>query len=94
MWFFDAWLSVTGDDIEVALQGKAALTEVVLSYFEDPNLATGSHRDWSLNDDYVAVTETAHWTTKSGAKKSQSALTIYELEGNLIWRVYCYTAVR
>ena len=48
-------------------------------------------RDRSLNGDYVGVTETAHWVNDEGEEKSQSALTVYELQENLVRRVYYYS---
>lgn len=84
------WLSVNGSDIVVEVAGKDALSEAMTSFFEDPNMATGTHKGWSVNQDYVAVTETAHWTNKAGEAQSQSALTVYELKDGLIRRVYYY----
>lgn len=86
------WLSIVGNDIELAVSGKDALSEAVTSFFEDPNMATGTHEGWSLNGDHVAVTETAHWTDKEGQARQQSALTVYQFENNLIRRVYYYPA--
>ena len=86
------WVSVKGNDIIVEVSGKEALSEAVVSFFKDPNMATGRHRDWSLNGNHVAVTEIASWTDNTGQPKSQSALTVYQLEDGLIRRVYYYTA--
>ena len=84
------WVAVKGNDIEVHVSGKEALAGEMEKWFESPDLPTGSHRDWSINGNNVAVTEIAHWTTKDGEKKSQSALTVYELENNLVRRVYYF----
>jgi hypothetical protein len=85
-----AWMSVEGDAIKIEISGKEAMVAEMKSWFEGGNLPRGSLRDWSVNGNYVAVTETASWTTKDGENKSQSALTVYELEDNLIRRVYYY----
>ena len=87
------WLSVTGNKIVVEVSGKEALSTSMQEWFENPDLPKGKLRDWSLNGNYVAVTETAFWTTKEGEDKSQSALTVYELEDALIRRVYYYPSV-
>jgi len=84
------WVAVEGNEIEVHLSGKDNLATEMEKWFENPDLPTGSHRDWSINGNNVAVTEIAHWTTKDGEKKSQSALTVYELEHDLIRRVYYF----
>lgn len=84
------WVAIEGNEIEVHVSGKETLATEMESWFENPNLPKGKHRDWSINGDNVAVTEIAYWTTKDGEKKSQSALTVYELENNLVRRVYYF----
>lgn len=85
------WMSIEGDTIKVEVSGKAALVAEMKNWFDGESaLPRGSLRDWSVNGNYAAVTETASWTAKDGSEKSQSALTVYELEDNLIRRVYYY----
>lgn len=86
------WLSVNDSTISVEAKGKTVLSDAMKGYFADPNMPTGSLRDWSVNGDYIAVTETAHWVNKTGESKSQSALTVYQLEDDLVRRVYYYAA--
>ena len=88
------WLSVTDNTISVEVSGKTELVAEMTEWFDSPNLPAGSLRDWSLNGNYVAVTETAAWTDKAGTAQSQSSLTVYELEDNLIRRVYYYPSVK
>ncbi len=87
------WLSVNGNSISVEVAGRDALSKNMAEYFQSPSKITGSLRDWSVNAPYVSVTETASWTAKDGTKKSQSSMTVYELEDNLIRRVWYYPAV-
>ncbi len=87
------WLSVTGSQISVKVSGRDALAENMTDYFKSPTKVTGTLRDWSVNGNYVAVTETASWKAKDGTAKSQSSLTVYQLKGNLIRRVWYYPAV-
>lgn len=84
------WVGITGNEIEVHVSGKETLAKEMESWFENPKLPKGSLRDWSINGNNVAVTETAHWTTDTGEEKSQSALTVYELEHDLVRRVYYF----
>jgi len=86
------WIGVTGNNIEVHVSGKDTLAKEMETWFENPKLPKGTLRDWSLNGNHVAVTETAHWTTDAGDKKSQSALTVYQIENDLVRRVYYYPA--
>ena len=87
------WLSVKNNEIIVEVSGKEALASSMSDWFESPNLPKGSLRDWSVNGNYIAVTETASWTTDAGEEKAQGALTVYELQDNLIRRVYYYPSV-
>ena len=82
------WLSVKDNTITVEVSGKSKLVAEMQEWFDSPDLLAGSLRDWSLNGNFVAVTETAVWTDKSGSAQSQSSLTVYELEDDLIRRVY------
>ena len=87
------WYSVNGSEISVEVSGRDNLTKYMEGYFKSPTKTTGSLRDWSINGDYVAVTETAKWQTASGEDKSQSSLTVYHIEEDLIRRVWYYPAV-
>lgn len=87
------WLSVSGSNISIEVAGRDALAKSMTEYFKSPTKVTGTLRDWSINVPYVSVTETAAWTATDGTKKSQSSLTVYELEDNLIRRVWYYPSV-
>jgi len=87
------WLSVKGNMVSVEVNGRNELARNMTEYFNSPTKVTGTLRDWSINPPYVSVTETASWTATDGTKKSQSSLTVYELENNLIRRVWYYPAV-
>ncbi len=87
------WFSVSGGDISLEVAGRDELSQMMEGYLKaNPNV-TGTLRDWSLNGNFIAVTETVSWTTATGEHKSQSALTVYELEDELIRRVWYYPAV-
>ena len=87
------WLSVSGTTVSLEVSGSEALAKNMAEYFSSPTKVTGTLRYWSVNDPYVSVTETASWTALNGTAKSQSSLTVYQLEGNLIRRVWYYPAV-
>lgn len=87
------WLSVSGTTVSLEVSGSEALSKNMAEYFNSPTKVTGTLRDWSVNEPYVSVTETASWTAKDGTAKSQSSLTVYQIEGNLIRRVWYYPAV-
>ena len=87
------WLSVKGNNVSVEVSGRDALSKNMKEYFKSPTKVSGTLKNWNVNAPYVSVTETASWTTKDGVKKSQSSMTVYELEDNLIRRVWYYPAV-
>ncbi|MGS2718987.1 nuclear transport factor 2 family protein [Paraglaciecola aestuariivivens] len=84
------WASVVDGAVVIEVAGKDALVAELKTWFSVPSLPTGSLRDWSINGNYVAVTETAHWLDKTGKAQGQSALTVYELQDGLIRRVYYF----
>lgn len=87
------WFSVSGNQISLQVAGREALARNMETYFKSPTRVTGRLRGWNLNRPFVSVTEIASWTAPDGTKKSQSSLTVYELEDNLIRRVWYYPAV-
>ena len=87
------WLNINGSTMTIQASGRAALAKNMQDYFNASTRVTGTLRDWSLNGDYVSVTETVRWKAADGKAKSQSALTIYQLEDNLIRRVWYYPSV-
>ena len=87
------WLSVSGSNISIEVAGRDALAKNMTEYFQSPSKVTGTLRDWSINAPYVSVTETAAWVAKDGTEKSQSSLTVYQMEDNLIRRVWYYPSV-
>jgi len=87
------WISVTGSTVSVKISGRGALAENMKTYFKSPTKVSSTLRDWNVTGDYVSVTETANWTAKDGTAKSQSSLTVYQLDNNLIRRVWYYPAI-
>lgn len=87
------WMSVKDDAIVVEISGKLNLVAEMQNWFDGPDLPRGSLRDWSINGNFVAVTETATWKNKQGKLQSQSSLTVYELRNKLIHSVYYYPSV-
>ncbi|MEM9600500.1 MAG: nuclear transport factor 2 family protein [Pseudomonadota bacterium] len=88
------WFNVSEATLFIEVKGRDALTDMMREYIASSPGTVGSLRDWSINGDFVAVTETAHWTDSEGNAKDQSALTVYQLEDDLIRRVWYYPAKR
>lgn len=87
------WLNISGSNMTLQTSGREALAKNMETYFNSPTRVTASLRDWSVNGDYVSVTERVRWKAADGKMKSQTAFTVYQLEDNLIRRVWYYPAV-
>jgi hypothetical protein len=87
------WLRIVDSTVVVDVVGREDIAKIVTDYRAANPSVTGTLRDWSINGDYVSVTETASWVTDSGETKAQSALTVYQIEDNLIRRVWYYPRV-
>jgi len=87
------WINVENSALSIEVSGRAELASMMTDYMLANPTVTGTLRDWSINGDYVSVTETATWTNTAGAQQSQSALSVYQIEDNLIRRVWYYPAV-
>ena len=86
------WISIEGSEAAVFANGKVDLVEQMTAYLTSP-MATTSELDGSVTDGrFVAVREIARWSDKDGNPKSQSALAVYEIEDNLVRRVWYYPA--
>jgi len=87
------WIRVLGSDVRVDISGRETLAKILQDYTASTPDVAGALRDWSVNGDYVSVTETATWTAVDGSRKAQSTLTVYQLEDGLIRRVWYYPSV-
>ena len=87
------WFAVDGSEMRLEIAGRDALAEMLVAYRNSNPTVTGTMSDWSQNGPYIAVTETASWTVKDGANRSQSATSVYEMEEGLIRRVWYFPAV-
>jgi len=87
------WLTVNASVMNTDVNGRDELALIMEDMFASPTQFTGRLRDWSVNGKHVSVTETAYWTDENGEAQSQSTLTVYELEDNLIRRVYYFPAI-
>ncbi|WP_370339413.1 nuclear transport factor 2 family protein [Parvularcula marina] len=84
------WIAIDGSESEVFSAGTAALAEEMTGHFSSATFPHSELSNWSVNDDFVAVTETARWTGADGEEKAQSSIAVYQLEEGLIRRVWYY----
>ena len=83
------WLSISDTGMETVTANKAELVAELENYFGKLPTSKSTLNDWGVNGDYVSVTETVSWT-KEGVSKSQSAITVYQIEDALIRRVWYF----
>ncbi len=84
------WLSINGAEISIVTDGKQALVDELTGYFASKPTSASALANWTQSGKYIGVTETSSWHGKDGQTKSQSSLSIYELEDGLIRRVWYY----
>jgi hypothetical protein len=87
------WLSVDGEKIAVETAGHDALRNYMKRYFTSIPSAKSKIERSMVAGQYVTIWERASWQAKSG-EKSQSALAVYELKNNRIFRVWYYPMVK
>lgn len=85
------WLSVNGDKLSVETSGKAALETWLTGYFKSCPTCHSEFEDVRVSGSFVTTHERATWESKSGPK-AQRSLSVYEVRGGLIRRVWYYPA--
>ena len=85
------WLSVNGDKLSVETSGKAALETWLSGYFKSCPTCRSEFESVMVAGSYVIAHERASWESKSGPK-AQRSLSVYEVRGGLIRRVWYYPA--
>ena len=87
------WLSAQGGALRVETEGRAALAEAMTGYFRSLPSARSEVEALLVSGDFVAVRERVHWE-QDGQPRSQAALAVYELRGDLVARVMYFAAER
>ena len=88
-----AWLSLAGDSISVELRGADAVRSGLVDYFRRLPTARSDIEAISALGPWVSVRERARWVGANGPR-SQAALSVYEVRGGLLQRVWYYPEVR
>ena len=87
------WLSASGDSLTVEARGPAMVRTQLTGYFRQLPSARSELEVLTVLGPWVSATERAHWTGSTGPR-SQAALSVYEVRGGLIRRVWYYPSVR
>ena len=87
------WLNVTGDSLTVEARGPDMVRTQLTGYFRRLPSARSELEELTVLGPWVSAKERAHWTGAAGPR-SQAALSVYEVRGGLIRRVWYYPSVR
>lgn len=87
------WLSLRAAELSVEARGATALESSLSSYFQGCSSCRSSVEVVAVNGAFVSAVETAHWEA-SGAPRSQTSLSVYEIAEGRILRVWYFPAVR
>lgn len=88
------WLSIEGDKISVVANGKDDLVAQMHAYVTSGATTKSSIEGRVADGRHIAVREIARWTDQSGAAAQQSSLSVYEIEGGLVRRIWYYPVTR
>lgn len=83
------WLAVSGSEISIELEGKAALAAAMSEYFSACPTCRSEIRGLTSSGERVSVVEVASWAGSNGPR-SQRSMAVYEFSGSLIRRVYYF----
>jgi len=88
------WISVMGDSAVVEITGRDSLSSWMYRYFAALPTVKSEQRGLTLSGAYASTEERVSWTTREGEPRAQSALSVYEVRGGAIVRVWYYPAAR
>jgi hypothetical protein len=86
------WLNLAGDSITVELRGADAVRSGLVDYFRRLPTARSDIEAITALGPWVSVRERARWAGPNGPR-SQAALSVYEVRGGLLRRVWYYPEV-
>ena len=84
------WYNIENDKMAIEASGRESLRMGLQDYFKALPTARSVAETMAASGPYVSVRERASWTTRTGEKKSQVAITVYEVRNGLIKRVWYY----
>ena len=86
------WLSVDGDRISVDARGHDALREAMTAYFASTKNVGSVLEAVVATGRFVTARERVFWDAKDGTERTQAALSVYEMDGERIRRVWYFPA--
>lgn len=87
------WISLEGSEAIIYTSGKNALIAELKSHFAEPSASTSQLSNWSKTGPYISVTESIRQESAAPGDYLPASLSVYELDGDLIRRVWYYPAV-
>lgn len=86
------WLSVDGDEVRVEAEGREALRSGMVEYFTAYPDVTTDLELANAGSPYLSVRERVRWTGADGTPQAQASLSVYEVRGESIRRVWYFPA--
>lgn len=89
------WMMVTGDRVEVEVDGRTDLESWLHAYYRSTPGARSEIGEVLVDGSYATTVETMHWQSAEGEARSQSATSVYHLaDDGLIRAVWYFPAQR
>lgn len=86
-----AWLSITGNDVDVEVTGKNELVASMTAYFKSCPTCQSELSGIISTSGRVSAIEITRWQGNSG-EKSQRSISVYEFSDGMIQRVYYFSS--
>ncbi len=87
------WLSIAGDSVAVEARGTDAIRAGLREYFRATPTSRSTLVALSALGPWVTAHERAEWVSASGPR-AQASVSVYEVRGGLLRRVWYYPVVR
>lgn len=87
------WMNIVDDSINIEIAGKENLYHSTKEYFESVPTVRSEIEELFVTGNYVSFREKVFFQGKYG-EKSQASLSVYEVEGDKIIRVWYYPSVK
>ncbi|MEX0899520.1 MAG: nuclear transport factor 2 family protein [Gammaproteobacteria bacterium] len=81
------WVTLDGSELRVEVSGRDALRTSMVDYFKSCPSCRSTLVSVSATATRVTTVETASWSTRTGERREQQAIAVYEFDGPLITRV-------
>jgi len=86
------WMSINADQLITETSNQEELRIVLLDYFEKVPTSRSELQQVTLNGHFVNAVEKATWKSKDGEKQEQCAVSVYEIQDQLIKNIWYFNS--